>query len=263
MPLIYPLCSSSKGNATFVGNANNGILIDAGLSLRQLVRQLSLREIELSAIRAIFITHEHSDHIKGLFMIAKELQVPIYTARETAEYLISHDQIPPRSIVHEICRKTALINGIQVSAFTTPHDCAHSLGFKVTLENGKTACICTDLGHMTEEVFGNLSGSDFVLLESNYDQEMLENGPYPRFLKQRIFSNNGHLSNDDCADTLMKLFNLGTCKFVLGHLSEHNNSPEIAFKTSLAQLIKTGATLNEDYILTAAKRQSLGEIVEL
>ena len=262
MPFVYSLCSSSKGNATYAGDQNSGILIDAGLSLRQLDQQLSLRGIALPAVKAIFITHEHSDHIKGLTAIAAALRVPLYGSRETVEYLIEKNIIPARTTVYEIRNKTPQVAGIAVSAFTIPHDSAHPLGYKLRFDCGKSACICTDLGYVTDEVYQNLYGSDFVLLESNYDDDLLASGPYPHFLKKRIRSHSGHLSNTECSKTILSLFNMGTSKFTLGHLSEQNNRPEIAFTETLAALSRTGAVINEDYILTVAKRQSLGEAVE-
>lgn len=264
MPFVYSLCSSSKGNATYIGTQETGILIDAGLSLRQFSRSLAFAEIAPDAVKAIFITHEHSDHIKGLTSIAKVLQVPIYASRETLEYLVQKDVIPPGSTICEINRKCAHFGGIQIKAFTTPHDSAHSLGYRLTFEeNGKTASICTDLGHVTDEVFSNLRGSDFVLLESNYDPAMLQSGPYPRFLKERIASEQGHLSNADCGRTLLALFHEGTSKFLLGHLSEQNNRPELAYAAALEQLAKTSALPGEDYILSVARRQTIGERIDV
>lgn len=263
MPFVYSLCSSSKGNATYIGEKEHGILVDCGLSLRQFTRQLSFHCIEPSAVQAIFITHEHSDHIRGLTSIASLLKVPIYGSRETLEWLIRREYIPAGTTVHEINRKTAEIGDFCVNAFTTPHDSAHSLGYRIRFGNGHSACMCTDLGCVTQEVFDNLRGSNFVLLESNYDETMLETGSYPWFLKRRIFSENGHLSNSDCAQALLDLFGEGTTRFLLGHLSEQNNRPELAMQASLQALTKTGAVLGEDYQLSVAKRQSLGEIIDV
>lgn len=264
MPFVYSLASSSSGNATYAGTKEAGILIDAGLSLRQLSRVLAFAEIELSAIQAIFVTHEHSDHIKGLCTIVDKLSVPVYASREVLGELVRKDAVPPKATICEINRKLAYAGGVQVGAFSTPHDSAHSLGYKLTFEaGGKTACICTDLGCVTEEVYQNLSGSDFILLESNYDAAMLAGGAYPWFLKERISSNTGHLSNRDCADTLTALFNDGTTKFLLGHLSTQNNRPEVAYAAALSQLVKTGAVLGEDYELSVARKQSIGEIAEV
>lgn len=263
MPFVFPLCSSSKGNCTYVGDRTSGVLIDAGLSLRQFTQQMAMADIPPSAVRAVFITHEHSDHIKGLTAILGLLKVPVYASRETLEHLISKNQLPPGGIACEIRRRTADFGSIAVSCFNTPHDSVHSLGYRIQFTDGQTACICTDLGHVTAEVYQNLQGSDLVLLESNYDTELLETGSYPRFLKDRILSDNGHLCNTDCANTLLALFREGTTKFILGHLSQENNRPELAFSTTLAALSSTGARLREDYILTVAKPKSLGECIEL
>lgn len=260
---VYSLCSSSSGNSTFVGSRDAGVLIDAGLSLRQFRRHLTAGSIEPTAIKAIFVTHEHSDHIAGLAAIARHLSVPVYASRETLHELLQKEILSPQFQLMEISRKNAELADMSIHAFTTPHDSVHSLGYKLTLASGKTVCVCTDLGCITEEVNDNLIGSDFVLIESNYDEAMLENGPYPRFLKHRIFSDRGHLSNHDCADMLVHLFNNGTTKFLLGHLSEQNNRPEIAFASSLMQMVKTGAILDEDYILKIARRQSIGEMIEV
>lgn len=262
MPFVYSLCSSSRGNATYVGEREHGVLIDAGLSLRQFTRQMALADIPLSAVQAIFLTHEHSDHVKGLPTIAGLLKAPLYGSLGTIEALIAQNLLPAGAVVHEIRQRAAEFGSIAVRAFHTPHDSAHSLGYRLQLDGGRAACVCTDLGHMPNEVYRCLAGSDAILLESNYDEELLENGGYPPFLKRRIVSPVGHLSNTDCAQSLLRLFNDGTTKFLLGHLSEQNNRPELAFAASLAPLAQTGAFLGEDYILAVAKPRSLGEILE-
>ncbi|MEG0692349.1 MAG: MBL fold metallo-hydrolase [Oscillospiraceae bacterium] len=263
MAFAYSLCSSSKGNSTYIGDEKNGILVDAGLSLRSFKQKMDFRGIDYSAVKGIFITHEHTDHIKGLKTIGKLLNVPIYSSRKTIEHLIKNDMLPPGGKAIELNRKVADMGNMGVTSFTTPHDSVHSLGFKMEFTDGKTAVVCTDLGCVTQEVSTNIMGSNFILLESNYDEEMLRMGAYPSFLKQRIRSSVGHLSNENCAKTLVELLQSGTTKFMLGHLSEQNNLPQLAMQCALAELLHAGSELNRDYILSVAKAQSIGEVMEI
>lgn len=261
MAFIYPLCSSSSGNATYVGDEKNGVLIDAGLSLRALKRSLAFASVDLSAVKAIFVTHEHTDHIKGIKAISQATSAPVFASDKTLSCLLHNGYIAQSIKSKDVLSSSYNQNGIEVTAFKTPHDSVCSVGYKIRFENGKTACVCTDLGCVTDEVYQNLVSSDVVLLESNYDETMLVNGGYPAFLKKRIASSNGHLSNEICASTLIDLFNDGTTKFILGHLSENNNRPEIAFKTAVAALIKTGGILERDFSLSIARKQAIGETV--
>lgn len=263
MALLYPLCSSSAGNATFIGSEAGGILVDAGLSLRAFSRALSFRAIERNAIKAIFITHEHSDHIKGLKNISGALGVPICGSERTLEYLLHNDLISPEGKTIVAGDLPIEIGGLAVKGFHTPHDSVESLGYRITLKGGEVISICTDLGCMTMTVYEQLKGSNAVLLESNYDEAMLEAGRYPAFLKRRIASDNGHLSNFCCAKALIDLFNDGTTRFLLGHLSAQNNNPTIAFQTALQWLLKTGGELSRDFTLDIASRQTIGEAVEI
>lgn len=263
MAFAYSLCSSSKGNSTYIGSKTSGILIDAGLSLRGFRQKMNFIGIEPSAIKGIFITHEHTDHIKGLKAIGALVGAPIYGSRETIESLIEKNLVPVDAEIYEINKKTVELQDICIHAFSTPHDSVHSLGYTMQFCDGKTAAVCTDLGCVTDEVYASITGKDFVLLESNYDEHMLMFGGYPYMLKKRISSSLGHLSNENCADTLVELLNSGTTKFMLGHLSEQNNQPQLAMRSALDALLKTGAQLGRDYILTVAKAQSAGDIVEI
>lgn len=176
MPFVYSLCSSSKGNSTYIGEKDSGILVDVGIEHRSLASKLALNDISLSAVKAIFITHEHTDHVKGLKTIGEKLGVPIYASKETITELYYKNLLPKNADVYEINKKQAEVCGITVSAFDTPHDAAHPLGYKLRFDNGKTVSLCTDLGYMTDGIYSELSGSDLVLLESNYDEEMLAFG---------------------------------------------------------------------------------------
>lgn len=263
MSFCYSLCSSSKGNATYIGDRQSGILIDAGLSCRQFTARMSAMSIDPQAVRAIFITHEHTDHVKGLFQIAKALNVPVYGSLPTLEALIQKDLIPPGAVLHEIRSQSAVCAGLCIKPFSIPHDATDPLGYRVSLPDGKVMCSCTDLGYVTQEVYENLCGSDFVLLESNYDPQMLRSGPYPYPLKRRIASDHGHLSNCDCANTVASLFAEGTTRFMLGHLSENNNRPEFAYHAALSVLSKAGAEIEEDFNLYIAGPQNRGGVIEL
>lgn len=264
MSFIYSLCSSSSGNSTYIGDRENGILVDCGLSFKAFDRSLSFIGIDKSAVKAIFITHEHTDHIKGLSAISNACNVPIYAPKKTAEYIIFNKLIKPQKTINIVSNEESNeVCGLQIKGFVTPHDSLSSMGYRCTFANYKTVTLCTDLGVVTPSVYDNLSGSNAVLLESNYDDYMLRSGPYPAFLKKRIAGENGHLSNECCANTLVDLFNDGTTAFILGHLSEHNNLPELAFKSALSSLIKTGGELNRDFTLSVSRKQTIGDIVEI
>lgn len=260
---IYPLCSSSKGNATYIGSKEKGILIDAGIGIRIFSQCLQHHQIPAQAIQAIFITHEHSDHVKGLYAIAKKLSVPIYASKETLEELIEKDCIPFDADLNEIKAKTVSFADMEISSFSTPHDSAHSLGFQVKTQQDKLISLCTDLGYMPEEIYERIKGSNFVFLESNYDDAMLTYGDYPYFLKQRILSKHGHLSNHLCSETLARLLQDGTQQFILGHLSEQNNRPQLARETAINELSLLGAKQDIDFTLSVAPVRTQGEYVLL
>lgn len=263
MTSIYSLCSSSKGNSTYIGDKTKGILVDCGIGIRIFSNYMQSFNINDDALKAIFITHEHTDHIKGLGAILKKWNVPVYASKETLEELISKDVVPSFADLNEINKCTVCHADMEVSAFDTPHDSVHSLGFKINTNDNKKVCICTDLGYMPDNVYNNLKGSDFLLLESNYDEQKLQDGPYPYFLKKRIKSETGHLSNELCAETLIRLIQDGTSNFLLGHLSEQNNHPDIALKTSIFHLDTIGAIHNKDYILSVSPVRNQGEIIKL
>ena len=261
---LLPLASSSKGNSTYIGTGTEGILIDAGIGPRIFQSALGLGGVDdLRAVRAIFITHEHSDHIKGLLKLTERLDVPVYGSRETLVELIHKDAVCPRTKLFEINRKTVEAAGMEIRAFPTSHDSAHSLGYRITLPGGAQLAVCTDLGVVTPEVHNALCGCGTVMLESNYDKEMLRLGSYPAYLKRRIASESGHLSNNDCAQELVSLAQNGTERFVLGHLSEENNRPQIAAEASITALTLAGFSIEKDYSLLTAPKTTTGQFVAL
>lgn len=260
--ILYPVCSSSKGNCSYVSNGEVAILVDVGISFKSLVKSLQLAGLDAKKIKAIFITHAHYDHVKGLYAATKNLKVPVYSSKETLKELIMKNLIFYGTTMFEINKKTANIFGINVSAFNVLHDSAKGVRFKISCENKKLV-ICTDLGEASLEVINNLKDSNFVFLESNYDVDMLKNGHYPAMLKRRIASNYGHLSNLDAAYLINSLVEFGVRKFLIGHLSEKNNLPQIALKTIILELMKNNKKILKDYNLYVAPSKNNGTKYEI
>ncbi len=263
MNFIYPICSSSKGNAIYAGTQESGILFDCGIGIRSLTSALKLHDISLSAIQAVFVTHEHSDHIKELYKLSETISVSIYGNVATLKELIAKNAVGSKAKLKEINKKPAIVEDMELSAFRTSHDSVDSMGYRLTFNDGKRFALSTDLGYVSEEVDSQISESDFVFIESNYDENMLLNGCYPWFLKQRIQGERGHLSNCDCAEEIHRLVSRGVKHFMLGHLSEENNRPEIALETSVSRLVSDGMKLNSDFTLSVAPRMTIGKVVEL
>lgn len=259
MARIYPLFSSSKGNSTFIGTEKGGILIDCGVSCKRLMEALSVNLIPAEAVRGIFITHEHSDHVSGLKMFTNKTGCPVYGQKRTLQRLMEADKIAPNSPVIDITGIKITAADIEVSCFNTPHDTIQSCGYKIHTPDDKYCAVCTDLGHVTEEVHEALTGCRLVLIESNYDENMLRMGRYPLYLKQRILSANGHLSNDDCGEEINRLIAGGTTHFILGHLSQDNNRPDIADRTVQQHLYNY--TRGKDYLLGVAPVETKGGAV--
>lgn len=259
MARIYPLFSSSKGNSTFIGTEKGGILIDCGVSFKRLTTALECNRIPLSAIRGIFITHGHSDHVSGLKMLTKHTSIPVYGQKRTLQQLWDGEKISPASPVIDMTGKAIACGECEITCFNTPHDTIQSCGYRITSSDGKICAVCTDLGHITDEVNEALKGCRLVLLEANYDEEMLRRGSYPLYLKERILSPYGHLSNENCGIQASRLVRQGTTHIVLGHLSQDNNRPDIADKTVENALSEF--TRNRDYIMGIAPVESSGGAV--
>lgn len=255
MAKFCSLFSSSKANCTYISGTSGAVLVDAGASAKAILSAIDEIGEDINKIRAILITHEHSDHIKGLKTLSKKLNVPIMASVKTLETLGEIDAVDKGAElvpIDNICEN----DFGEVLRFDTMHDCEGSSGYTISLPEGIKASVCTDLGVVTPGVRESLRGSNIILIESNHDLRMLQNGPYPPELKLRIAGEKGHLSNSACARELPDLLHSGTTRFVLGHISENNNIPALAMRTNQAALMDIGAVSSKDYLMYCAGKEN-------
>ena len=230
MSYLVPLASGSTGNCTLLELGERRVLVDMGISYKQL--RLCLARLGLNAgdLDAVLVTHGHSDHIKGLETFMKHETVPVYMTRGTAD----------RAHLDGVCvfgrgRAFSPAPGVEVRSFATSHDCPGSVGF-VIRAGGLQIGYATDLGCIPDTILNQLAGSDFQVLEFNHDVDMLREGPYPYPLQQRILSDQGHLCNETAAQAAAWLADRGTRRFLLAHLSQQNNTPAAALAAAQAAL---------------------------
>jgi len=219
---VCVLASSSSGNSTFIRTEKTRILVDAGLSKRDVLARLAAINEDAEKLDAILITHEHSDHVSGLVVLAKQLKLPIFATRLTADSIPWGDFTPTLDSFGAGTRFS--VGDIDVNSFTIPHDAIDPVGFCFETQGVKVGLV-TDLGYITDSVRFHLRGTDLLILESNHDLEMLRIGPYPWSVRQRIMGRMGHLSNDATCDFIRRDLDTKASTLVLGHLSEHNNHP--------------------------------------
>ena len=260
MARFITLCSSSSGNAAFIGTGNYGVLVDAGVSAKRLKDGMSAAGLDPAFIRALFVTHEHADHIAGVRVLASQLRIPVYATRGTLAGMQNLDVLDGRFQAFPMPAEGVKIGDISVTSFRTSHDSKESCGYIVRLPD-RTVGVCTDTGVVTPEMLRCLSACDLVLLESNYDDDMLLSGAYPPYLKARIRSDLGHLSNDACAEAACALYDLGVRRFVLGHLSRENNRPALALSNTRSALRRLGAEPGRDFEIAVAPVEAMEDYI--
>lgn len=229
--MVLPLKSSSKGNATVICSANTKILVDCGISGKALQECLKNAEIAAEELDAIVVTHEHSDHIKGVGVVSRKYGLPVFANSRTWQRMsFAVGKLDEENIRVIETGSSFYINDIEVGTFPIPHDAAEPVGYTFEAD-GTKAAVATDMGVICDSVFDAVKGSRTVLLEANYDPYLLDIGSYPYELKCRIRGNRGHMCNDDSAEMAKHLAETGTKEIILGHLSEENNFPQIALET--------------------------------
>lgn len=240
---LISLFSSSKGNCTYVCSESTKILVDIGVSTKRLVEALSSMEINPEEIQGILITHEHSDHIKGIKVFSKKYNVPVFASKKTWPTLISLEI--NNALKNEFEPNSSFkIGDIDIMPFSIPHDAIDPCGFNFIQKDEKVT-VATDIGHITPSLLTSFENSTAILLEANHDINMLRAGKYPYLLKQRIIGNYGHLSNLSSAETVEYLIKKGTKKFILAHLSEDNNIPSLALATVKSRLSSNNIDLSD------------------
>jgi phosphoribosyl 1,2-cyclic phosphodiesterase len=265
MVRITVLASGSRGNCAVVASSTTRILVDAGLSCREILNRMRQAGEDPETLSAIVITHEHSDHIGGLKVLARRLKVPVYMTGPTHKAwfrMIRNEAKRAGAEARDLERleffeagRSFQIGNVDIYPFTIKHDAVDPVAFTFKVDRVKLG-IVTDLGRITENVKQHIRGCDVLMIESNHDLEMLRNGPYPWSVKQRIGSADGHLSNDALAEFFRKDYDGGAAFLILAHLSEQNNLPEIA-RMVAERALGRHASLFQHRLLLALQSQPL------
>lgn len=261
---LCSISSGSSGNCIYAGTDNSHILIDAGISGKRIEEGLNTIDMKAEEMQGILVTHEHLDHIKGLGVLARRYGIPIYGTAGTIEYMLSHDCIGKvdESLFHVISPEQDFVIGdMTITAISTSHDAADPVAYKFRQQE-KSMAVLTDLGTFDDSLVEKLLGLDAILLEANHDIHMLQAGSYPYYLKRRILGNKGHLSNELSGQLLGKLLHDNFKHIFLGHLSQENNFPELAYET-----VKLEVTLGDnpykgaDFNIQVANRDEVTNLV--
>ena len=255
------LYSGSSGNSLLVKTENTNILIDAGVSSKKIETAINSIDIDPNSLDGILITHEHSDHVQGLGTFAKKYDLPVFVNQKTLDAMPKQkEKISEKNINLIKIEEKFEIKDLKIKPFAIPHDAVNPCGFNIFKDNRKIS-IATDIGHMSNGIIKNLEDSLFILLEANYDPEVLMYSKYPYQLKTRIAGPTGHLSNEMAGKTISYLLKSGLKQAMLGHLSKESNFPELAYKTVIDELMPNFSENN--FKLSVAKRDESSPLISI
>ena len=261
---LVSIASGSSGNCIYVGTENAHILVDAGISNKRIEQGLHEIGVKADELAGVVITHEHSDHVKGLGVLARKHGVPIYGTKETLEEIGEMKSLGeyPRELFRPILPDVEFTVGdMEVKPFCIDHDAANPVAYRIQ-SGRKSVAVATDMGHFDQYIIEHLQGLDALLVESNHDVRMLETGPYPYYLKRRILSDHGHLSNDNAGRLLNYILHDNIRHIFLGHLSKENNFEELACETVKLEIDQGDHGYKaRDFSISVAKRDVMSEIV--
>ena len=258
--------SGSSWNCYYLGTATDGLMIDIGIGIRTLKKYCKDYGIQLQSVKHLLITHDHADHIKSVGSFSYEYHVPVY-ATKAVHNGIDHNYCIQRKVADEMKQYIEVgqpftVGDFQVRPFAVPHDASENVGYEIQAE-GVTLVLVTDVGSVTEDVKDAISRANYLIIEANHDVEMVQNGPYPAYLKKRILSPTGHLSNAECGKTIAENMTEDLRHVWLCHLSEENNHPELARKTVETILRDYGIVSGKDVELEVLRRQLPTGVFEL
>ena len=256
---LYSIASGSSGNSIFIGSEDNkrGILVDTGISKKRIEEGLAAEQISFENVEGIFITHEHSDHICGLGPVLRKYAVPVYATEATIDYILGTGKCGKVEEDLFQCVRPDVpvsVGGMEIMPFSISHDAVDPVCYTVSDGKDKVA-VATDMGEYTEYTLSHLEDCGGILLEANHDINMLQAGSYPYPLKLRILGKEGHLSNDACGRMLRRLVHYKLKHILLGHLSQENNYPELAYETVRYELEQEEILTGEELFLGVAGRQ--------
>jgi phosphoribosyl 1,2-cyclic phosphodiesterase len=257
------LSSGSSGNCYYVGNEFYGILIDVGISATSIRKFLREMNISMQTIMGVMLTHNHSDHIKGLEVLTRKNRLPAFTTQKVWDSILSPRMKISRDCIREIpLQQKFHLAGFDIEAFPVFHDAPETIGYQIS-SGEKKITVVTDLGHICQTSAPYIKEANLLVIESNYDEQMLLNGRYPYYLKKRIQSDNGHLGNIQTSTFLAEIVNDNLNHICLAHLSKNNNTPEKALETLKRTFSEKGINVNGQLHISILKRNTPSEMISL